>query len=114
MVYQNATKTVNEVDVITQERLLLAKICTQILKDSFEIENDSFILFSSLILLDNFFQNILPVSTFPNEIFKLQNGSSGLNTASKLIRSDIPDLETVENLETIPEVTCLINSNSSK
>ena len=67
--------------------------------------------FNALILLDYLFQNLLPVPTFQNELFKLKRnnvvasgrGDSALNDASN--ENVSIDLEVLEFDETTPEVS---------
>jgi hypothetical protein len=59
-----------EVEVITPERLALIQLYFRVAKMSLETENDFYLQFSALILLDNIFQNLMPVPTYANELYK--------------------------------------------
>lgn len=60
-----------EVDIISQDRLALTQLFAKVIRISFETSNDSYMEFSSLILLDNVFQNLMPVPSYPNELLKI-------------------------------------------
>jgi hypothetical protein len=62
-----------EVEGISPERLALIQLYFRIAKMSLESENDFYLQFSALILLDNIFQNLMPVPTYANELFKIKN-----------------------------------------
>ena len=61
-----------EVDIISQDWLALTQLYVKVVRLSFENSNDSYMEFSSLILLDNIFQNLMPVPSYPNELLKIQ------------------------------------------
>lgn len=62
-----------EVDRITPERLALIQLYYCVAKMSLEADHDFYLQFSALILLDNIFQNLMPVPTFPNELYKIKS-----------------------------------------
>lgn len=82
----------HEVDYISVHRLALIQMFVNCAKTSLDVQNDSYLQFSALILLDNLFQNLMPVPSYANEMFKLQNAREN---ASKISRSEVPDVETM-------------------
>ena len=73
---------------ITPERLALIQLYYKVAKRSLETEHDFYLQFSALILLDNIFQNLMPVSTFAKELYK-QNDQ----------QRNIPSSDEVEDIE---------------
>lgn len=59
---------------------------------SLEAENDFYLQFSALILLDNIFQNLMPVPSFANELYKKQNNSESHPSPNN-------EVEDIENME---------------
>lgn len=59
-----------DVEIITPERLALIQLYYRVAKMSLDTEHDFYLQFSALILLDNIFQNLMPVPTYANELFK--------------------------------------------
>ena len=59
-----------DVEPITPERLALIQLYYRVAKMSLDTENDFYLQFSALILLDNIFQNLMPVPSFTNELQK--------------------------------------------
>ena len=71
--FASGTNNQNEVmdaEFISHERLYISQIVIAVAKASLERENDCYLQFNSLILLDFLFQNLLPVPTFQNEQLK--------------------------------------------
>jgi hypothetical protein len=62
-------------------------------------EDDAYLQFNALILLDTLFQSILPVANFHNEILKGQNANNPPPS-----RAEVPDIEFVEINENFPDV----------
>lgn len=66
----NQTDTM-EAEYISHERLYMSQLVIAIVKMSLNAPDaDCYQQFNSLILLDNLFQNLLPVPTFKNELLK--------------------------------------------
>lgn len=80
-----------DVETITPERLALIQLYYRVAKMSLETENDFYLQFSALILLDNIFQNLMPVPTFPNELYKRRNRGQ----LSPSANSEVEDIETM-------------------
>ena len=59
---------------------------------SLEAENDFYLQFSALILLDNIFQNLMPVPSFANELYKKQNNAESHPCPNN-------EVEDIENME---------------
>jgi len=59
---------------------------------SLEAENDFYLQFSALILLDNIFQNLMPVPSFANELYKKQNNFESHPCPNN-------EVEDIENME---------------
>lgn len=78
-----------EVEIITPERLALIQLYYRVAKMSLETENDFYLQFSALILLDNIFQNLMPVPSYANELYKRKNRKSG----SQCPRDQVEDIE---------------------
>ena len=54
-------------------------------KISLEFANDSYLEFSALILLDNIFQNLMPVPTYANELLKVTKNQSNNVSPTELL-----------------------------
>ena len=67
----------------------MIQLFVKVAKISLETTNNSYLEFSSLILLDNIFQNLMPVPSYPNELLKVQK-----NQGHKLNPEEMIDLET--------------------
>ena len=80
-----------DVEIITPERLALIQLYYRVAKMSLDTEHDFYLQFSALILLDNIFQNLMPVPTYANELFKR---SSNLQV-SPWPSGDYEDIETM-------------------
>ena len=78
-----------EVEMITPERLALIQLYYRVAKMSLEAENDFYLQFSALILLDNIFQNLMPVPSFANELYKRKNKKR----ANQCVNNDVEDIE---------------------
>jgi len=89
-----------EVDIISQDRLALIQLFVKVAKTSLESANDSYLEFNSLILLDNIFQNLMPVPSYPNELLKVQK-----NQGYKMNPEDIIDILQIEDFSQEFEVT---------
>jgi len=76
--------------VITPERLALIQLYYRVAKMSLETENDFYLQFSALILLDNIFQNLMPVPTYANELYKKHSKKNNRSS------SEFEDIETME------------------
>lgn len=81
-----------KVEKISPERLALIQLYYRVAKMSLEAENDFYLQFSALILLDNIFQNLMPVPSFANELYKKQNNSESHPSPNN-------EVEDIENME---------------
>ena len=79
-------------EFISPERLALIQLYYRVAKMSLETENDFYLQFSALILLDNIFQNLMPVPSFANELQK----KAGEIEVIPCQNSQIEDIENME------------------
>jgi hypothetical protein len=78
-----------DVEKITPERLALIQLYYRVAKMSLETEHDFYLQFSALILLDNIFQNLMPVPTFANELYKIKSN----NEITQCTNNEVEDIE---------------------
>jgi len=81
-----------DVEMITPERLALIQLYYRVAKMSLETEHDFYLQFSALILLDNIFQNLMPVPTYANELYKRNNRNA------QTIQCPSNQIEEIENM----------------
>jgi hypothetical protein len=90
-----------DAEFISHERLYISQIVISVAKTSLEKDNDCYLQFHSLILLDFLFQNLLPVPTFQNEQLKSKRSIKDEDAMDEMTL----DVEVLSISESTPEVS---------
>lgn len=98
-----------DAEFISHERLYISQIVICIAKVSLEKQQDCYLQFNALILLDFLFQNLLPVPSFQNEQLKSkrakQEAAAAEGNRETPIEEYAMDVEVLSISESTPEVS---------
>jgi hypothetical protein len=94
-----------DAEFISHERLYISQIVIEVARKSLEQQQDCYLQFNALILLDFLFQNLLPVPTFHNEQVKAQRQNKEISLGLELEQTI--DIEMFSISESTPEVSVL-------